>query len=84
MTFKVVKNENFQWKSFDSFLISAQNIDCGYTLGPGPTQTSLYSLRQRLEARNFRLRHCTNCVVKTKALISSVAAAQLICVFVSA
>ena len=30
--FKVVKNENFQWKFFDSFLIFAQNIDCGYTL----------------------------------------------------
>ena len=26
------KNENFHWKSFDSFLIFAQNIDCGYTL----------------------------------------------------
>ena len=30
--FKVVKNENFQWKFFDVFLIFAQNIDCGYTL----------------------------------------------------
>ena len=32
--FKVVKNENFQWKYFDIFLIFAQNIDCGYTLEP--------------------------------------------------
>ena len=32
--FKVVKNENFQWKFFDIFLIFAQNIDCGYTLEP--------------------------------------------------
>ena len=32
--FKVVKNENFQWKKFDIFLIFAQNIDCGYTLEP--------------------------------------------------
>ena len=32
--FKVVKNENFQWKNFDIFLIFAQNIDCGYTLEP--------------------------------------------------
>ena len=32
--FKVVKNENFQWKNFDSCLIFAQNIDCGYTLEP--------------------------------------------------
>ena len=28
------KNENFQWKFFDIFLIFAQNIDCGYTLEP--------------------------------------------------
>ena len=32
--FNVVKNENFQWKCFDIFLIFAQNIDCGYTLEP--------------------------------------------------
>ena len=32
--FYVVKNENFQWKSSDIFLIFAQNIDCGYTLEP--------------------------------------------------
>ena len=31
---KVVKNENFQQKTFDIFLIFAQNIDCGYTLEP--------------------------------------------------
>ena len=28
------KNENFQLKIFDIFLIFAQNIDCGYTLEP--------------------------------------------------
>ena len=28
------KNENFQIKSSDSFHISAQNIDCGYSLEP--------------------------------------------------
>ena len=32
--FKVVKNEIFHYKSFDIFLIFAQNIDCGYTLEP--------------------------------------------------
>ena len=32
--FKIVKNENFQKKKFDIFLIFAQNIDCGYTLEP--------------------------------------------------
>ena len=30
--FSYVKNENFQSKIFDIFLIFAQNIDCGYTL----------------------------------------------------
>ena len=30
--FLVVKNDKFHWKNFDSFLIFAQNIDCGYTL----------------------------------------------------
>ena len=28
------KIDNFQKKSFDIFLIFAQNIDCGYTLEP--------------------------------------------------
>ena len=28
------KNENFQIKKFNIFLISAQNIDCGYSLKP--------------------------------------------------
>ena len=32
--FKVIKNENFQKKNLDIFLIFAQNIDCGYTLEP--------------------------------------------------
>ena len=32
--FKIAKNENFQQKIFDIFLIFAQNIDCGYTLEP--------------------------------------------------
>ena len=31
LSFKI---ENFQLKSFDIFLIFAQNIDCGYTLEP--------------------------------------------------
>ena len=30
--FNVVKNENFQYKNFDIFLIFAQNIGCRYTL----------------------------------------------------
>ena len=33
-TFLSFKNENFQYKIYDIFLIFAQNIDCGYTLEP--------------------------------------------------
>ena len=33
------KNENFQIKNADIFLISAQNIECGYSLEP-PRQTA--------------------------------------------
>ena len=32
--FLLPKNENFQIKNSDIFLISAQNIDCGYSLEP--------------------------------------------------
>ena len=32
--FVSIKNENFQHKKFDIFLIIVQNIDCGYTLEP--------------------------------------------------
>ena len=35
MIFIAIKNENFQQKNFDIFLlIFAQNIDCGYSLEP--------------------------------------------------
>ena len=54
---------------------------------PGPTQTSLYSHRKRLEAGNFgfrKKRNCTIRVVKTKALISFAVTAKLICAFVFA
>ena len=37
--FKVVKDENFQYKNFDIVLIFAQNIDCRYTLEP-PRRTA--------------------------------------------
>ena len=52
---------------------------------PGSTQTGLYSLRSRLEARNFRFkkkRNGTIHVAKIKMLISCAVTAQLICVFV--
>ena len=32
--FNLQKTENFQTKNFDIFHISAQNIDCGYSLEP--------------------------------------------------
>ena len=32
--FHSLKIDNFQMKNCDSFLIFAQNIDCGYTLEP--------------------------------------------------
>ena len=32
--FRLKKTENFQIKNSDIFLISAQNIDCGYSLKP--------------------------------------------------
>ena len=54
---------------------------------PGPTQTGLYSHRRWLEACYFgfsKNRDCTIYVAKTKALISFVVTAKLICVFVFA
>ena len=34
LKFLPIKNENFQIKNSDIFLISAQNLDCGYSLEP--------------------------------------------------
>ena len=34
LNFLPIKNENFQIKNSDIFLISAQNLDCGYSLEP--------------------------------------------------
>ena len=36
--FHLQKTENFQMKTSDIFHISAQNIDCGYSLEPPPPQ----------------------------------------------
>ena len=36
------KNDNFQMKIFDMFLIFAQNIDCGYTLGSNEYPQSMF------------------------------------------
>ena len=54
---------------------------------PGSTQTGLYNYTRWLEACNFvyrKSRYCTICVAKTKALISFVVTAKLICIFVFA
>ena len=54
---------------------------------PGPTQIGLYDHTRWLEAENFvfrKKRDCTIYVAKTKALISFVVTAKLICVFVFA
>ena len=45
--FIAIKNENFQQKTFDAFLIFAQNIDCGYTLEP-PCQGGSYEYPQSM------------------------------------
>ena len=46
------KNENFQMKHSDSFHISAQNIDCGYSLEP-PRRGDSYEYQQsKLISRN--------------------------------
>ena len=45
------KNDNFQMKIFDIFLIFAQNKDCGYTLEPpqrgGSNEYPIYVLEQK-------------------------------------
>ena len=55
--FKVVKNENFQQNFFDIFLISAQNIDCGYTLEP-PRRGGSYEYPQFMFwSKNKKIRY---------------------------
>ena len=54
---------------------------------PGPTLTSLYCHRSRLETGNFgfkKKRDCTIHVAKTKALIRFAVTAKLVCAFVFA
>ena len=44
------KDDYFQMKNCDSFLIFAQNIDCGYTLEPPPT---IYVLEQYKKKKEY-------------------------------
>ena len=41
------KNDNFQMKIFDIFLIFAQNIDCGYTLEPPQYPQSMFCSKNK-------------------------------------
>ena len=55
--FKVLKTENFQGKSFDIFLIFAQNIDCGYTLEPPRRGGSNEYLKSMFWSKNKKNRY---------------------------
>ena len=50
-----VKNENFQIKKSDIFHISAQNIDCGYSLEPqgGSNEYAQYMFLSRNKKNNM-------------------------------
>ena len=49
--FHSLKNDNFQTKNCDSFLIFAQNIDLGYTLENEAVLTSTHNLSFRANIR---------------------------------
>ena len=55
--FKVLKNENFQQKIFDIFLIFAQNIDCGHTLEPPRRGGSNEYLQSMFWSKNKKNRY---------------------------
>ena len=56
--FVAEKNENFKMKIFDIFLISTQNIDCGYTFEPPLVGTRSNRLNEavRMSTHNLCLR----------------------------
>ena len=53
------KNENFQIKYSDIFLISAQNIDCGYSLEPPRRGGSNKDSQLMFISRNKKNNVCT-------------------------
>ena len=55
--FLALKNENFQWKNVDIFLIFAQNIDCGYTLEPPRRGGSNEYLQSMFWSKNKKNRY---------------------------
>ena len=51
------KPENFQIKNSDNFHISAQNIDCGYSLEPPRRGGSNEYMQSMLLSRNKKIRY---------------------------
>ena len=49
------KNDNFQMKFFNIFLIFAQNIDCGYTLEPSNSGVSNEYPQSLFESKNNKI-----------------------------
>ena len=49
------KNENFQMKNSGSFHISAQNVDCGYSLEPPRRGGSNQYLQSMFFSRNLKI-----------------------------
>ena len=47
------KTENFQMKNFGSFHISAQNIDCGYSLEPKEYPQSMFWSRNSKKKKTY-------------------------------
>ena len=45
--FHGLKNDNFQMKNCDIFIVFAQNIDCGYKLEPPQQVPTIYVLKQK-------------------------------------
>ena len=60
------KNDNFQMKNSDIFLIFAQNIDCGYTLEPPHGGGS----NEYLRSMSLRERLCTPKVITKYHLLT--------------
>ena len=60
--FKVLKNEKFQKKIFDIFLIFAQNIDCGYTLEPPRRGSSNEYPQSMFCIKNKKNRYTVPCI----------------------
>ena len=63
--FLALKIKNFQPKIFDIFLIFAQSIDCGYTLGPPQRGGSNEYPQTMFWSKNMKIRY-TPCYIKVE------------------